>query len=185
QYGLDGICLMPTNLYGTNDKFDLANSHVLPALLRKFHEAKIHGYESVKIWGTGTPKREFLHADDLADACHFLMRQPAEVVNAAAPDGIVNVGVGKDASILELAEIISRTVGFRGGLEFDSEKPDGTPRKLLDVSRLAGLGWKAKISLSEGIAQTYHWYQETLGRESVKPEPNQINSGHEQNRIGV
>ena len=161
QHGFDSICLMPTNLYGRGDNFDLANSHVLPALLRRFHEAKRSGQESVKIWGTGTPKREFLHADDLADACHFLMRQPAETLSAAAPDGIINVGVGEDVSILELAEIISRTVEFQGKLEFDSAKPDGTPRKLLDVSRLAGLGWKAKISLSEGVAQTYHWYRES------------------------
>jgi len=187
QYGFDSICLMPTNLYGRGDNFDLANSHVLPALLRKFHEAKMDGYESVKIWGTGTPKREFLHADDLADACHFLVRQPAEIVNAAAPDGIINVGVGEDVSILELAEIISRTVEFRGNLEFDSAKPDGTPRKLLDVSRIANLGWKAKISLSEGIAQTYHWYKEMLKRDSLKlePESNQINSNREQTQIGV
>ncbi|HEX8250968.1 MAG TPA: GDP-L-fucose synthase [Pyrinomonadaceae bacterium] len=187
QYGFGSICLMPTNLYGTNDNFDLANSHVLPALLRKFHEAKTNGYETVKIWGTGTPQREFLHADDLADACHFLMRQPSETLNAAAPDGIINVGVGEDVSILQLAEIISRTVEFRGSLEFDSTKPDGTPRKLLDVCRLAGLGWKAKISLSEGIAQTYRWYKEAFGRDNreSEQESNQINSHHEQNRIGV
>ncbi|HEX8367750.1 MAG TPA: GDP-L-fucose synthase [Pyrinomonadaceae bacterium] len=187
QYGFDSICLMPTNLYGQGDNFDLANSHVLPALLRKFHEAKTDGYESVKIWGTGIPKREFLHADDLADACHFLMRQPAEILNAAAPDGIINVGVGEDVSILELAKIISRTVEFRGGLEFDSAKPDGTPRKLLDVTRLAGLGWQAKISLGEGIAQTYHWYKEAYGADNSKleRESNQINSNREQNRIGV
>lgn len=187
QYGFDSICLMPTNLYGRGDNFDLANSHVLPALLRKFHEAKIKGDESVKIWGTGTPKREFLHADDLADACHFLMRQSTETLNAAAPDGIINVGVGEDVSILELAEIISRTVGFRGRLEFDSTKPDGTPRKLLDVSRIANLGWKAKISLDEGIVQTYHWYREVSGREKSESgdESNQTNFNREQNRIGV
>lgn len=187
QYGFDSICLMPTNLYGRGDNFDLANSHVLPALLRKFHEAKMNGYESVKIWGTGTPQREFLHADDLADACHFLMRQPSEIINAAAPDGIINVGVGEDVSILELAEIISRTVQFRGNLEFDSAKPDGTPRKLLDVSRLDALGWKAKISLGEGIAQTYHWYKKAYNRDSpeLEPESNQINSNREQNRIGA
>jgi GDP-L-fucose synthase len=160
QYGFESVCLMPTNLYGRGDNFDPANSHVLPALLRKFHEAKTDNRESVEIWGTGTPKREFLHADDLADACHFLMRQPPETLNAAAPDGIINVGVGEDVSILELAEIISRTVEFRGRLEFDSTKPDGTPRKLLDVSRLDSLGWRAKISLREGIAQTYLWYKE-------------------------
>ena len=187
QYGFDSICLMPTNLYGRGDNFDLANSHVLPALLRKFHEAKRSGQESVKIWGTGTPKREFLHADDLADACHFLLRQSAETLNAAAPDGIINVGVGEDVSILELAEIISRTVEFRGRLELDSAKPDGTPRKLLDVTRLTGLGWKAKISLREGIAQTYRWYQEMSGYDGAESEPksNQINSRREENQIGV
>lgn len=187
QYGFDSICLMPTNLYGRGDNFDLANSHVLPALLRRFHEAQQSGQETVRIWGTGTPKREFLHADDLADACHFLMRLPTEIVSAAAPDGIVNVGVGEDISILELAEIISRTVEFRGRLEFDSAKPDGTPRKLLDVSRLAGLGWQAKISLGEGIAQTYRWYKETYGYDGSESEPksNQINPDREENRIGV
>lgn len=187
QHNFDSICLMPTNLYGRGDNFDLANSHVLPALLRKFYEAKIKGDESVKIWGTGAPKREFLHADDLADACHFLMRQSAEIVNAAAPDGIINVGVSEDVSILELAKIISRTVEFRGRLEFDSAKPDGTPRKLLDVSRLAALGWKAKISLNEGIAQTYHWYQEVYRQErsELAQESNQINSNRKPTRIGI
>lgn len=187
QYGFDCLCLMPTNLYGRGDNFDLANSHVLPALLRKFHEAKLAGQEAVRIWGTGTPKREFLHADDLADACHFLLRQPTETLNAAAPDGIINVGVGEDISILELAEIISRTVEFRGRLELDSTKPDGTPRKLLDVTRLDSLGWKAKISLRVGIAQTYHWYQEMCGDDGAQSEPesNQINSRREENQIGV
>ncbi|HEX8734976.1 MAG TPA: GDP-L-fucose synthase [Pyrinomonadaceae bacterium] len=187
QYGFDSFCLMPTNLYGQGDKFDLASSHVLPALLRKFHEAKTCGRGFVKIWGTGTPKREFLHADDLADACFFLLRQPAEILNAAAPDSIINVGVGEDISIRELAEIIREATGFKGGLEFDSAKPDGTPRKLLDVSRLAGLGWKAGISLREGIAQTYLWYQDS--RESDDSEPKQdadaINPNPERNQIGV
>jgi GDP-L-fucose synthase len=187
QHGFESLCLMPTNLYGRGDNFDLANSHVLPALLRKFHEAKTNGCESVKIWGTGTPRREFLHADDLADACHFLMRQPAEIINAAAPDGIINVGVGEDVSIFELAEIISRTVEFKGRLEFDPAKPDGTPRKLLDVARLAGLGWKAKISLGEGIAQTYHWYKEMYEQERSESgrESKQINFDRKENRIGA
>lgn len=166
QYGFDSICVMPSNLYGENDNFDLENSHVLPALLRKFHGAKTLGSERVEIWGTGTPRREFLHADDLADACLFLMRQSAEKIDKAAPDRIINVGVGKDISICELAEIISQTVGFQGRLAFDSSKPDGTPRKLLDVTRLAGLGWKARISLREGIAQTYRWYKELPQRAS-------------------
>jgi GDP-L-fucose synthase len=166
QFGFESICLMPTNLYGQNDNFDLANSHVLPALLRKFHEAKRAGENSVKIWGTGTPKREFLHADDLADACLFLARQSLEHIDSVAPDGIINVGTGEDISVRELAEIISRIIGFQGGLEFDSTKPDGTPRKLLDVSRLTNLGWKAKISLLDGIARTYRWYEESGRRES-------------------
>lgn len=172
QHDFETICVMPTNLYGQNDNFDAANSHVLAALLRKFHEAKTAGDEFVEIWGTGTPKREFLHADDLADACVFLMRQSPETINSIAPDGIINVGVGEDLSIRELAEIISRTVEFQGSLNFDSSKPDGTPRKLLDVSRLNNLGWKAKISLREGIAQTYRWYKKSSINETSEAERN-------------
>lgn len=159
QYDFDSVCVMPTNLYGENDNFDLENSHVLPALIRKFHEAKISGASSVEIWGTGKPRREFLHAEDLADASVFLMRQSREAVLKAAPDSIVNVGAGEDLSILELAKTIKRTVGFDGDLEFDSSKPDGTFRKLLDVARIGKLGWTAQIPLEEGIRRTYEWYK--------------------------
>ena len=152
QYGFDAISLMPTNLYGPFDNFDLKNSHVLPALIRKFHEAKISGRPSVALWGTGSPRREFLHVDDLADACVFL----AEKYSAG---DVVNIGTGVDLTIRELAETIQRVVGFEGVLEFDPSKPDGTPRKLLDVSRLTALGFKAKISLEEGIRSTYEWYK--------------------------
>ncbi len=151
QYGMRGISLMPTNLYGPGDNFDLQNSHVLPALMRKFHEAKLSGAAQVTVWGTGSPKREFLHVDDLADACLFLMQ------NYESPD-LVNVGTGQDLTIRELAETIKDIVGFQGELVFDKSKPDGTPRKLLDVSKLAALGWKARISLEEGIRQTYQWF---------------------------
>jgi GDP-L-fucose synthase len=151
QYGFAAISLMPTNLYGPGDNFDLQSSHVLPALLRKFHEAARAGAPEVVIWGTGTPRREFLHVDDLADAAVFLMR------NYESGE-IVNVGTGQDLTIAELAQAIARITGYHGGLVFDASKPDGTPRKLLDVSRLDGLGWKARIPLEEGIAGTYRWY---------------------------
>jgi len=153
QHGADFICAMPTNLYGPEDNFDLETSHVLPALIRKMHEAKERGDAAVEIWGSGRPRREFLHVDDLADACVFLME------NYDEPD-IVNVGVGKDISIAELAELIRGIVGYEGELTFDRSKPDGTPRKLLDVNRLAQLGWKPRISLKKGIAQTYSWFTE-------------------------
>ena len=153
QYGFNAISLMPTNLYGPNDNFDLNNSHVLPALMRKFHEAKVNDDTEVVVWGTGTPKREFLHADDLADAVLFLMSNYDDA-------DIVNVGTGRDISILELAEVIREVVGFTGKLVFDSSKPDGTPRKLMDVSKLTGLGWQSGISFQNGIVQTYEWYQE-------------------------
>jgi GDP-L-fucose synthase len=148
QYGSNFISAMPTNLYGPNDNYDLNNSHVLPALVRKFHEAKVNGSSNVTVWGTGSPKREFLHVDDLAEACYFLMQN----YNEAA---WLNVGVGEDISIRELAETIKEIVGFEGELVFDTSKPDGTPRKLLDVSRINGLGWKAKIGLREGISEVY------------------------------
>ena len=151
QYKTNFISVMPTNLYGPGDNFDLETSHVLPALIRKFHEAKTGQSPSVTIWGTGTPKREFLYIDDLADACVFLMNN----YDAA---GIVNIGVGDDISINELAHLVKRIMGYSGEIVYDSSKPDGTPRKLLDVSRLNSLGWKAKISLEEGIARTYEWY---------------------------
>jgi GDP-L-fucose synthase len=149
QYGCNFISVMPTNLYGPNDNYDLNNSHVLPALLRKFHEAKRDAKSEVIVWGSGTPKREFLHADDLADACYFLMQHYNEA-------GLVNIGVGDDIAIKDLAELIKSITGFQGKLHFDTSKPDGTPRKLMDVSKLHSLGWKASIKLKEGIQQVYH-----------------------------
>ena len=151
QYGLNAICAMPTNLYGPGDNFDLENSHVLPALIRKFHEAKQNGEDQVVIWGTGAPRREFLHVDDLADACVFLMQHYAD-------QEIINVGAGKDMTIRELAELIRDIVGFQGKLEFDASRPDGTPRKLLNITRLQGMGWQARIPLAQGIRETYEWY---------------------------
>jgi GDP-L-fucose synthase len=151
QYGFNAICLMPTNLYGPGDNFDLQTSHVLPALIHKFHEAKQAGGDSVTIWGTGSPSREFLYVDDLANAVVYLARNYDE-------GKILNVGVGEDIRIEDLARLISRIVGFEGALEFDASKPDGTPRKLLDVSRLRDLGWQATWSLEDGIAQTYDWF---------------------------
>ena len=151
EYGRNFINAMPTNLYGPGDNFDLNSSHVLPALLRKVHEAKQRGDATVSVWGTGTPRREFLHVDDLAGACRFLLE------NYDAPE-IVNVGFGSDVTIRELVELICEVVGFAGALEFDSSKPDGTPRKLLDTTKLTGLGWRPRISLRDGIQQTYDWY---------------------------
>jgi GDP-L-fucose synthase len=148
QYGRRYSAVMPTNLYGPNDNYDLQTSHVLPALLRKAHEARMSGAEAMTVWGSGKPRREFLHVHDLADACIHLMRQ-----DYAGP--LVNIGVGDDVTIRELAEIICETVGFSGRLEFDASKPDGTPRKLLDVSRMTALGWSARTSLREGLMQTY------------------------------
>jgi GDP-L-fucose synthase len=155
QYGRNFISAMPTNLYGPGDNFDLQNSHVLPALLRKIHEATVAGASEVIVWGTGTPRREFLHVDDLAAACRFLIE------NYDSPE-IVNIGCGEDVSIRELAELICDVVGFKGALVFDTTKPDGTPRKLLDVSRLQALGWKRRISLRDGITQTYAWYRQSV-----------------------
>lgn len=148
QYGCNFISAMPTNLYGPNDNYDLQNSHVLPALLRKFHTAKVEGLESVEIWGTGSPKREFLHVDDLAEACVFLMQGYDEEL-------FLNVGTGEDISIKDLALMIKDVVGFEGELKFDTSKPDGTPRKLMDVGRLKSLGWAPKIGLREGIERVY------------------------------
>ena len=148
QYGFNAISLMPTNLYGPGDNFNLENSHVMPALIRKFHDAKINNLPEVEVWGTGTPKREFLHVDDMADASVFLM-------NNYEGEEFVNVGVGEDVTIKELAETVKKVVGYEGDLKFDSSKPDGTPRKLLDVSKLNQAGWKAKIVLNVGIESTY------------------------------
>lgn len=148
QYGCDFISVMPTNLYGPNDNYDLNNSHVLPALLRKFHTAVVEGHKEVTVWGSGKPMREFLHADDLADACYFLMHNYSEGT-------LVNIGTGVDVTIKELAELIAEVTGFTGNIVWDSSKPDGTPRKLMDVSKLSNLGWNAKISLQEGLNMVY------------------------------
>jgi GDP-L-fucose synthase len=152
QYGSNFISAMPTNLYGPNDNYDLQNSHVLPALIRKFHEAKINQSTSVEVWGTGSPLREFLHVDDLAEACYFLMQHYND-------KQFVNVGCGEDLSIKSLAEMIQSIVGFQGELIWNTEKPDGTPRKLMDVSKIKGLGWSPKINLAHGIAAVYQEYQ--------------------------
>jgi GDP-L-fucose synthase len=152
QYGCDFISAMPTNLYGPNDNYDLNNSHVLPALIRKFHEAKINQRSEVVIWGSGTPMREFLHVDDLADGCYFLMENYSD-------EGLVNIGTGKDISIKELALLIKEITGYTGNLIWDSSKPDGTPRKLTDCSKIHGMGWKHKISLEEGIKSVYKQFQ--------------------------
>lgn len=153
QYGTNYISVMPTNLYGPNDNFDLESAHVLPAMIRKFHEAKNAGSDSITFWGTGSAKREFLHVDDLADSLLHLMQ-------TYDSSEIVNIGTGEDVSIKELAETIGRIVGYEGKIEWDSSKPDGTPRKLLDVSKLHGLGWKHTIALEDGIQSTYTWYKE-------------------------
>ena len=151
QYGCDFISAMPTNLYGPGDNFDLETSHVLPALIRKFHEAKANNAESVTLWGTGEPKREFCHVDDCANACVYLMKNYSDAE-------IMNIGVGEDISIHQLGEMIKKVVGFDGEIVFDKSKPDGTPRKLVDISRISALGWNANISLEEGIASTYKWF---------------------------
>ena len=160
QYGTDYRSAMPTNLYGPGDNFHETNSHVLPALLRRFHEAKHAGSEEVVIWGTGTPKREFLHVDDMAAACVFLLNLPKDVYAANTEPMLshINVGTGSDVSIADLARAIARVTGFEGRISFDATKPDGAPRKLLDVSRLTNMGWTACIPLDEGIRQTYNWY---------------------------
>ena len=151
QYGFNAISVMPTNLYGPGDNFDLQNSHVLPALIRKFHEAKLARAGAVTIWGSGTPRREFLHVDDLADAVCFLM------TSYDSPE-IINVGCGEDITIAEVAELVRGIVGFSGAIELDRGKPDGTPRKLLDVTKMTALGWRPKISLADGIRATYRWF---------------------------
>ena len=164
QYGFNAIAAMPTNLYGPGDSFNLAGSHVLPALLRKIHEAKYSAAATVEVWGTGTPRREFLHVDDLADACLFLMQRYDE-------SSWINVGCGRDQTIAELARTIARAVGFSGNLYFDSSKPDGTPRKLLDTSRLTALGWQPKIALERGISETYEWFLKNVAAEPVASVP--------------
>jgi len=155
QYGCNFVSVMPTNLYGPNDNYHPENSHVLPALLRKFHEAKIQNQAFVTLWGTGTPRREFLHVDDLADACYYLMQHYDE-------PGFVNIGTGEDLPILELAQLVQRIVGYKGEIRHDLSKPDGTPRKLMDVSKLHELGWKAKIGLEAGIQTVYQEVKDKL-----------------------
>jgi len=155
QYGCDFISVMPTNLYGPNDNYDLNNSHVLPALLRKFHEARLEGRQEVVVWGSGSPKREFLHADDLADACLYLMENYSDA-------GLINIGTGEDLSIKELAELIARITGFEGKIVWDSSKPDGTPRKLMDVGKLHRQGWHHKIELEEGIRMVYEPFRDSV-----------------------
>jgi GDP-L-fucose synthase len=157
QYGFNAISLMPTNLYGPGDNFDLQSSHVLPALIRKFHEAKEEGRAEVEVWGTGSPKREFLHVDDLASACLFLMERYDD-------PGIINVGSGEEVTIGELAALVGRVVGFAGEIRFNTAMPDGTPRKLLDVSRLNGLGWTKSITLEDGVRETYAWFLENVDK---------------------
>jgi len=155
QFGRDYISAMPTNLYGTGDNFDLSTSHVVPAIIRKVHEAKVRGDAAITIWGTGTPRREFLHADDCADALVFLLKHYSEDIH-------INVGSGTDVTILELTELICQTAGFKGAVEHDLSKPDGTPRKLMSAGRLRGLGWSPSISLENGLASTYAWFVENV-----------------------
>ena len=165
QYGTQFLAAMPTNLYGPGDNFDLQKSHVLPALIRKAAEAKANGERKLVVWGTGTPRRELLYSDDLAEACVFLMNLPDDrfgtLLNSEEPP-LINIGTGEDLSIRELAEVVCRVIGFDGKLEFDTTKPDGTPRKLLDVSRIHALGWRASTSLEEGIRLTYEWAKDSL-----------------------
>jgi GDP-L-fucose synthase len=156
EYGFDAICAMPTNLYGPGDNFHLTGSHVLPALLRKCHEARVSGAPQVEIWGTGLARREFLHVDDMAEACLFLLR-------SYSGEGPINIGWGQDISIGELARLIAGIVGFQGEMRFDPSRPDGTPRKLLDTSKLTALGWQPKITLKQGLASTYEWYLQAEG----------------------
>lgn len=177
QYGTQFLCAMPTNLYGPNDNYNLNNSHVLPALIRKMHEAKQRGDKEVIVWGTGTPKREFLYSDDMANACLYLLEQPdsrlSDLFNDEHPP-LVNIGCGEDLTIRELAEIIAATVGYRGKLVFDSTKPDGTMRKLMDVSRMKDLGWTATTSLRNGINSAYQSYVEELSKNLLDIKVNSV-----------
>jgi GDP-L-fucose synthase len=163
QYGTQYVCLMPTNLYGPNDNYDLQTSHVLPALIRKAYEAKLRGDSQIVVWGTGTPRREFLHADDLADACIFLMER-------GATEGLFNIGCGEDVTIRELAEQVMHAVGFQGEIVFDASKPDGTPRKMLSVERMEALGWRAQTSLADGIRHAFESYLATCEAQAVAAE---------------
>jgi len=178
QYGARFFSVMPTNLYGPNDNFDPESAHVLPALIRRFQEAKENGADSVTVWGTGTPRREFLHGDDLADACCFLMNLPDPVLDREffqyPLPPFVNLGTGSDISIGELAGLIRNITGFRGNIHFDETKPDGTPRKLLDLSRMKRLGWEAKIGLKEGIESACRWFLENRGPAGTSPERGKV-----------
>jgi GDP-L-fucose synthase len=163
QYGCDFVSVMPTNLYGPGDNFDLTSSHVVPALIAKAHQAKIEGAESLEIWGTGQPKRELLYVDDAADGMVFIMRHYSD-------EEIINIGVGQDLTIAELAEAVCRATGYHGRIHFDPSKPDGTPRKLVDVSRLYALGWRPKVSLEEGLKRTYRWHLERHATQITAPQ---------------
>lgn len=166
QYGVDYRCVMPTNLYGENDNFHPQNSHVIPAMMRRFHEAKISRSERVVVWGTGKPMREFLHVDDMAAACIYVMSLPHAEFMTAVPNPMcshINVGTGRDVTIAELAATMAKVVGFEGSVEFDTSKPDGTPRKLMDVSRLGLLGWEYSVELEQGLGITYEWFLDHLG----------------------
>ena len=165
QYGVDYRCVMPTNLYGENDNFHPQNAHVIPAMMRRFHEAKLAGTEKVIVWGTGKPKREFLHVDDMAAGCIHVMTLPYAEFASAVPNGMcshINVGTGCDVTIAELAQTMARVVGFEGEIVFDTSKPDGTPRKLMDVSRLSSLGWEYSVALEQGLGMTYGWFLENV-----------------------
>lgn len=165
QYGVDYRCVMPTNLYGENDNFHPQNSHVIPAMMRRFHEAKLAGSEKVVVWGTGKPMREFLHVDDMAAACVYVMDLPHDEFVAAVPNPMcshINLGTGRDVTIAELANTMAKVVGFAGGIEFDTSKPDGATRKLMDVSRLGSLGWGYSVELEQGLGMTYEWFLENL-----------------------
>jgi GDP-L-fucose synthase len=178
QYGTRFIAAMPTNLYGEGDRYDLQNSHVIPAMIRKFHEAKVTGAGKVVLWGTGTARREFLYSDDAADACIFLMNLKDNAADAILADklthAVINVGCGEDLTIRDLSELIASVVGYRGEIIFDPSKPEGTPRKLMDISRLSALGWKPRISLQEGLAITYRHF---LEEHKVTPCPARISAG--------
>ncbi len=172
QYGTSYLAAMPTNLYGPGDNFDLETSHVLPALIRKFHEAKTAGEQAVTVWGSGAPFREFLHVDDLADACLFLMNLPQEtyssLLSTHSSPALINIGSGEEISIGDLARLVKRIVEFEGGIVFDASKPDGTPRKLSDVSRIEELGWRHRISLEQGVASACRWYVENIAKSEGK-----------------
>ena len=161
QNDLNYFSLMPTNLYGPNDNFDLKTSHVPAALMRRFHEAKIQNAKSITVWGTGTPRREFMHVDDMAAACWYMFTQETK-------GELFNVGTGNDISIKDFAELMAQVVGFRGVIEFDSSKPDGTPRKLLDVSKIQKLGWRHQISLQDGLSRTYNWFEEAYAKGDIR-----------------